>query len=149
MDSKELTEAGRKWLKVQWRKLSPDGFTYHGASRGGCSVIAVDKMSFSGERPDLIGWSENLSTLIEVKKSRSDFFRDDSKTWRQYGPGMGQVRWYLTPRGLVTIDEVPHGYGLLEWDGEEITVAKMPIQRGDDYDIKSERMLLLSLLRAR
>ena len=147
MTSEELTEAGRKWLKVQWRIRNHDGSTWDDCGRGGCSVIAVDKMSFSGERPDLIGWSESLSTLIEVKISRADFLRDESKTWRMYGPGMGQVRWYLTPKGLVDLSEIPYGYGLLEWDGAEISVAQVPIHRGDFYDIKSERALLLSLLR--
>jgi hypothetical protein len=138
----QLIQAGRRWLKTGWRNAANNG-------HGRCSIIAEDKASLSGERPDLIGWYDKKSILIEVKVSRADFFRDGSKTWRMYGEGMGQIRWYLTPPGLVTWDEVPYSYGLAEFDGTSIVVILEPLFRGNFYDLDAERSLLMALLRAK
>lgn len=140
LSSAALVAAGRKWLKTGWRNAAPNG-------HGRCSIIAQDKMSFSSERPDLIGWFDRKSILIEVKVSRQDFFRDDSKIWRMYGEGMGQIRWYLTPPGLVEPREVPYSYGLAEFDGIGVRVVAEPLYRGQFYDVISERDLLMALLR--
>lgn len=142
MDSATLHKAGLRWLKSGWKNGAENG-------HGRCSIIAEDKASLSGERPDLIGWYDKKSILIEVKVSRADFFRDGSKSWRMYGEGMGQVRWYLTPPSMVRWDEVPYSYGLAESDGGEVTVVLEPLFRGNIYDLDAERSLLMSLLRAK
>jgi len=60
--------------------------------------------------------------LFESKVSRSDF-KADMKKWHRnnsaphpYYAGALSERWYVTPAGLVTKDEIPDGWGLLEAD---------------------------------
>lgn len=76
----------------------------------------------SGEQPDCLGFRSGLSCLIECKTSRSDFLVDKRKKFR-INPqmGLGDWRFFLTPKGLVTIDELPAGWGLLETDGKRVS----------------------------
>lgn len=51
--------------------------------------------------------------------SHSDFLADQKKYWRQenYPRKAGMYRYYLAPAGIICPDELPDGWGLLEWDG--------------------------------
>jgi len=144
MTHADLLALGKRWLKTPWGSR-----TNHNIYHGRCGIIAVDKMSQSGERPDLLGFYDAMSILVEVKISRSDFFRDRKKTWRQYSTGMGIHRLYLTPKGMLKPEEVPENYGLIEAD--ELGNLEVVVE-GDSflptYDAKSERAILLSLIRA-
>lgn len=75
-----------------------------------CSVVLAGLVAaYCSEIPDAIGWrASGESTLIEVKVSRSDFRRDRHKV-RARCPelSMGCYRYYMTPRGLLRLDEVP------------------------------------------
>lgn len=72
-----------------------------------------------GEQPDVLGiTSYGKSILVEVKVSRSDFRADFKKPWRKDGAGIGDVRVYLVPEGLVNVDEVPYGWQLWEIYGK-------------------------------
>jgi hypothetical protein len=66
------------------------------------------------ETPDAIGFKSFESILIEVKVSRGDFLRDAKKRHRQDGEGMGDLRYYMAPAGMIKSEEVPAGWGLLE-----------------------------------
>lgn len=69
----------------------------------------------------------------EVKVSRKDFFRDRTKHRnRIYSgeiPGRKPNRfWYVTARGIVTIEDVPAFAGWLEWqDGQLVQMRKAPL----------------------
>jgi hypothetical protein len=66
------------------------------------------------EIPDAIGFKMNNSILVECKISRSDFKADEKKVVRRYDQwAMGQERWFLVPKGLVTANEIPADWGLL------------------------------------
>ena len=82
----------------------------------GCSVIVTRASINTTENPDALGWTGlGQSLLVECKVSRGDFFRDQKKFFRANPDrGVGNLRWYLTPPGLVRPDEVPEGWGLLE-----------------------------------
>jgi hypothetical protein len=69
----------------------------------------------SSEYPDVIGFGAwGHSVLIEVKVSRSDFFADKKKPFRKNPQqGMGTERFYMVPKGLIKIDELPEGWGLI------------------------------------
>lgn len=68
----------------------------------------------SGELPDAIGFRNGVSCLIEVKVSRADFLADRKKHFRvKPNLGMGDWRFYLCPKDLISPDEVPNGWGLL------------------------------------
>lgn len=86
--------------------------------RHGFGVVIEEKDSACGidERPDCIGFRQNCSVLIECKTSRSDYLADAKKPWRQGACGMGNWRFYLCPKGLIKKEELPYGWGLLEYD---------------------------------
>lgn len=83
----------------------------------------------AGEQPDVLGMDAYAgSILVEVKVSRSDFLADKKKPWRKPGQGMGQRRAYLTPKGLLSPDEVPYGWELWEVHGK--TKPQLKIVKG-------------------
>lgn len=90
-----------------------------------CAVVLEehDCATAGGEIPDVIGWKNRRSYLVECKTSRSDFFRDRKKSFRKPGHelqtryGMGWYRYYFVPEGLVKPEEVPENWGLVYLDG--------------------------------
>lgn len=106
LDHAALIRLGAAWLR--------------GRSRRRCTVVLADFRSVSTtEQPDVIGWTVGgWSVLIEAKTSRSDFKRDANKCHRRSGrAGMGQERYYLAPAGLLTVADLPDGWGFLEAPG--------------------------------
>lgn len=90
-------------------------------SRGGhgCKV-AIDecRTGWSGEVPDALGYHFSGSymdgtVLVECKVSRSDFLADKLKPHRLAG-GVGNWRYYMVPQGLISADELPEKWGLIE-----------------------------------
>lgn len=82
-----------------------------------CGVILSEQACASGEMPDAIGWKKAChSVMVECKVTRSDFLVDREKPWRQKpGRGVGSERFYLTLPGLIKLEELPDGWGLLEF----------------------------------
>lgn len=82
----------------------------------GVAIKEVSAYSDSNEIPDVLAFgSGGHSILIECKTSRSDFFADRKKFFRQFPEkGMGSQRFYLAPKGLIKIEELPVGWGLIE-----------------------------------
>ena len=73
----------------------------------------------TGEQPDVIGFKSGTSCLIEVKVSRSDFLADRNKKFRKNPEqGMGDWRFYFAPKGVLTVDDMPDGWFLIEWTGK-------------------------------
>jgi len=91
----------------------------HSAGGPGC-LVAVSEVAggWTGEIPDAIGfshsWGEEGATVIEVKVSRSDFLADRKKPHRQDGQGMGTWRYFMAPEGLIAVEELRAGWGLIE-----------------------------------
>ena len=140
---RELCVIGGKWLRRGHR----------------CVVVGVEPRSWkTSEHPDAIGWrADGWSVMIEVKVSRADFLADRHKAHRGEGAeyAMGQERWYLTPKGLVQPSEVPEGWGLAEWTGQQVKVvvptASWKVRRALQPAVDTRRMrwevgLLLSLV---
>ncbi|MCM3713907.1 MmcB family DNA repair protein [Alkalihalobacillus oceani] len=65
--------------------------------------------------------------IIEVKSSRSDFLRDEV-LHSSYGyHAVSDYTYIMTPEDLLTVEELPARYGLLEVDDyDNITVKKKP-----------------------
>ena len=79
-----------------------------------CTVVALERHSRARCIPDALGWNlQGFSVLIECKTSRADFLADQQKKHRQQFC-VGRKRYYLTPPELVSKDELPDGWGLLE-----------------------------------
>jgi hypothetical protein len=115
-----------------------------------CGVVLSEQACASGEMPDAIGWKKAChSVLVECKASRADFLVDRSKPWRQRPEsGVGCERYYLAPRGLIRVDELPSGWGLLEVSGREIESVKRSAKSlRSSVGFELEMNLLLASLR--
>ncbi|AXH68412.1 hypothetical protein [Vibrio phage R01] len=105
----------------------------------GFGVAVDDRMKaacVTGEQPDALGWRASVSILIEVKTSRSDFLADKNKKFRaDPSIGMGDWRFYLCPKDLISKDELPEGWGLLYYsDGKIRRVHGGPKSNGWTFD---------------
>jgi hypothetical protein len=91
-----------------------------------CGVVLSEQACVSGEMPDAIGWKRaNHSVLVECKLTRADFLADRGKPFRQQPEqGVGSERFYLAPPALVKLEELPAGWGLLEFRRGRIEVVR-------------------------
>lgn len=114
-----------------------------------CSVVLTEKGGNTAERPDAIGWRNGWwSTLVEAKTSRADFLADKKKPFRlNPESGMGQDRYFITRPGLLTPDELPEGWGLIEAHSNICRVVKKALSRPhSDERSSAEVPLLVSAL---
>lgn len=90
--------------------------------RQGCAAILADPFRAGvREQPDAIGWRDGVSIAIEAKASRPDFLADAKKPHRvDPALAVGDWRFYAAPRDLLRVDDLPDGWGLLEWDGAHL-----------------------------
>jgi len=116
-----------------------------------CGVILSEQACASGEMPDAIGWKRAChSVVVECKVSRGDFLADADKPFRRKPQlGMGCERFYLTPPALLRVEELPFGWGLLEYSHRKITMKhsgakKLRSATGFRYEMN---LLLASLRR--
>jgi hypothetical protein len=115
-----------------------------------CGVVLSEQACVSGEMPDAIGWKKSChSVLVECKASRADFLADREKPFRQKPEtGIGCERYYMAPGGLIRIEELPGGWGLLEVCGREIEkVRRSEKNLRSDVGLRYEMNLLLASLR--
>jgi len=134
----DMTHAKLVSAAVQWLR------------RYRCGVVLSEQACASGEMPDAIGWKKAChSVLIESKVSRADFLADRDKPFRQKPEiGVGCERYYLVPRGLIRIEELPTGWGLLEACGREIERVKASAKNlRSENGFQNEMNLLLASLR--
>jgi len=135
---KMMTHARLVSMAVQWLR------------RYRCGVVLSEQACVSGEMPDAIGWKRAChSVLVESKVSRADFLADRDKPFRQRPEqGVGCERYYLAPKGLIKIDELPLGWGLLEVCGREIDRVKASAKNlRSAIAFENEMNLLLASLR--
>jgi hypothetical protein len=97
----------------------------HWLRRYRCGVVLSEQACVSGEMPDAIGWKRAChSVIVECKVTRSDFLADRAKPFRlKPDQGVGCERFYLVPAALVCPDELPVGWGLLEYRSGGIETA--------------------------
>ena len=115
-----------------------------------CGVVLSEQACVSGEMPDAIGWKRAChSVLVECKLSRTDFLADRNKPFRlNPQTGVGSERFYLVPKGLVRVEELLPGWGLLEYRNREIEMIKASKKNlRTDEGIRCEMNLLLASLR--
>jgi len=115
-----------------------------------CGVVLSEQACISGEMPDAIGWKRAChSVLVECKISRADFLADRNKPFRlNPQTGVGSERFYLVPKGLVRVEDLPPGWGLLEYRNREIEMLKASKKNlRSDEGFRCEMNLLLASLR--
>lgn len=80
-----------------------------------CSFAFKELKTINYEIPDVIGFRDDGSFVLEAKTSRSDFLCDKNKPFRiKPAQGMGDWRFYIAPAGLISIAELPPMWGLIE-----------------------------------
>lgn len=117
--------------------------------RNGFKVALPELYTATGEIPDAWGLdSGGTSCVIEVKVSRADFLRD-AKKWhrRNSNHGMGNLRFYMAPAGIITTIELPQGWGLLSVHGRIIRREAEPVHLQDHYIDRADKRFLYSALR--
>jgi hypothetical protein len=130
-----LVRLAEQWLRTRYR----------------CGIVLSEQSCASGETPDVIAWKGKCrSVVVECKVSRADFFADQEKPFRKDPElAMGCERFYLVPQGLVTAQELPHKWGLLESKGREVRMAVKPCRQSQrsQTGLMWEMNLLLASLR--
>lgn len=116
---RELVLIGAKWLN----KKAPN---IHYKCQFVCAELVCQGLD---EKPDIFGLSphQNGTVKIEVKVSRADFMKDSEKISHQK-VSLGAKKFYLAPKGLIKVDELPMYWGLLEFDGKNIEIVKHPTE---------------------
>ncbi|MFZ0808759.1 MAG: hypothetical protein WAN03_21375 [Candidatus Sulfotelmatobacter sp.] len=116
-----------------------------------CGVVLSEQACVSGEMPDAIGWKQaSHSVLVECKVTRADFLADRDKPFRKKPEqGVGCERFYFTPPALVKPEELPTGWGLLEYRRGRIEIVhssakNLRTAKGFRYEMN---LLLASLRR--
>jgi hypothetical protein len=115
-----------------------------------CGVVLSEQACASGEMPDAIGWKRaNHSVVVECKISRADFLADRSKPFRVRPElGLGCERFYLAPTGLLRVEDLPSGWGLLEGRGQKLEMVRAPAKNmRRAAGLRYEMNLLLASLR--
>lgn len=141
MKHQDLVEIGYKWVM----------------SRCGVAFKELDAMTGNSEIPDVIGFNSGESFLIECKATRSDFLADKKKTFRMRPEtGMGKFRFFMCPKGLISVDELPNNWGLIYVnENGKAKCVHNPFGKGNIYslwncferDIMAEQRLMYSALR--
>lgn len=106
----------------------------------GCNPVFAELVTSISEIPDAIGWKYGcLSILVECKASRSDFLADRKKFSRRAPDyGIGDRRYYMTPPGLATAEEVPDGWGLLYATPRCVEVVRFSCVNGEARKYRNE-----------
>lgn len=104
--------------------------------------IVVTEIASASEEPDALGWAGGFSTLVECKASRSDFHADKHKPKDR----LGDWRYYLTPVGLISVDDLPPGWGLLYGNGRGVQVV-LEAPQAETKNWRGELHILMSCLR--
>ena len=139
MADKKLTICASKWLKKHTQNIIVPN----------CSLVVSELVARteSGEIPDILGWCSHTSVLIEVKVSKADFIRDKNKVFREFPEkGLGELRYYVCPEGLIKEYEIPPNWGLLYAD-EKMKIKIIKQAKKQQFDLLSERSILLSIIR--
>lgn len=131
-------------LAVRWLRNS-----------GRCSFVIREPTWHSGgatEQPDAFGFhAPNQTVLIECKASRSDFLADRAKWFRRYPAwGLGRLRYYLAPTGVIRREDLPPRWGLILANGEtcrRVVKAAPQLVWGQDMETRFAWSLLSKLER--
>jgi len=138
MTHSELVEIGYKWV------MSRCGFAFK------------ELRTLADETPDVIGFNSNGTFVIEAKISKADFLKDKKKPFRNHTwEGMGDWRFYICEKGLISIDELPYLWGLIEVTKGKAQVKHNPFGKGNicykwirnQKNNNAERKMMYSALR--
>lgn len=139
MTHRELVEIGYRWVMNR------------------CAFAFKELTCINSEIADVIGFNSSGTFLLEAKVSRADFLKDKKKPFR-LNPcmGLGDWRFFIAPKGMIKVDELPELWGLIEVNEKgKATVTHNPFGIGNFYSrwkrneksIQAETNLMFSALR--
>lgn len=127
----QLVDIGAKWLYNQ-----------------GYKVALKQLVAYGLENPDVLGFEQNCSFLLEAKASRSDFLADRKKYFRRCpNAGMGLYRSFICPKGLIKAEELPENWGLIYVNDNLRTRQIVKPVAFKQHDTNAEMRMLVSLAR--
>lgn len=139
MTHNDLVEIGYKWCLSR------------------CAFAFKELVTMNSETPDVLGFNSSGTFLLEAKCSRSDFLADKKKHFRQFPfQGVGDWRFFICEKGLISVDELPSFWGLIEVNKKgKCKVVHNPFGKGNIYSSwegfekneKAERAIMFSALR--
>lgn len=136
MTHDQIVELAGKWIKNHKQNILVPN----------CKTVALDLKTVEQEKPDVLAWNSSLSVMIEVKISRSDFLCDFKKPFRVNPElGVGELRYYCCPYGLIKETEIPEKWGLLYVCDGKIEIIK--VAQKQVANLKAERNILISINR--
>lgn len=144
-EHRALVERAERWLRNS-AVVKSDG--YLGRFNVKCGIVLTERHS-QCEIPDAIGWVHQgrLSIVVECKTSRGDFLADAKKPHRRRPQsGMGRYRYFMARPGLLSVEELPPLWGLIEASGSRCKVLRLAEQQAE-WDRVSEMGMLYSELR--
>lgn len=146
MTHSEVIDKVLNWLKKE------------SACRFAFKELPGDSTYGTGESPDVIAFHGAWTVMVEVKVSRQDFLKDAEKPFRANPAiGVGNYRLYACPEGLINIDDLPKGWGLI-WITERgaVKLVHGKVKGGQkhlirrrfwfDSNLESERGLLFTAM---
>lgn len=117
-----------------------------------CSIVITELSTACRETPDAIGFhggegGYNVgSILVECKVNRSDYLSDRTKSFRAMPEtGMGDVRYFAAPPGIIKPDDDLGDWGLLEI--REHQIKEIRSAKPQPANKNSELKLLMSAMR--
>ncbi len=135
MTHDELVLRGRNWLKN-----NPN-------SRMRFPIILTEYKSYANSEPDVLGLNHARSVVIECKVSRSDYFADQKKRCMRMSTRLGSYRYYLCPAGLLRVDDIKNGWGLLYCHPHKITIEKDATFYPPEETRPEEYQIMYSIIR--
>lgn len=101
------------WVQGELERAAARGVTIPDALPDGWSLSS----SIPRRRIDALIIASTGRTAVEIKVTRADFKRDTDEKRRAWRAICHRFI-YLTPKGLIQLDQVPEGCGLIELDPE-------------------------------
>ena len=135
MTHAELVQRGVNWFKNN--RISTMRYP----------IVLPEFGCYASSIPDVIGLNHTATAVIECKVSRSDYLADKRKCHRNYKVQLGNYRYYLVPVGLITVDEVNSGWGLLYCHAHKITVENESEFHENAQTREQEYQVMYSIIR--
>ena len=89
--------------------------------------------------------SKRLFVALECKANLQDFRRETPQKRAPFIENSNEF-WYVAPRGVIPVDELPEGCGLMEtWGEDGLRATKRPVQRDA---VEPDTDIFLMMLRA-
>lgn len=141
MNHADLLQRAEKWVSRQhYNKLTSEIVS-------SCGVILPEFKTYNPSIPDVIGFNSRRSIVIECKVSRADFQADRKKGHRHYIKQLGNYRYYMVLPHIVSVDDVPEGWGLIYvFAGSSRIVKYAPLHQEPEVKVV-EYGLLYSIAR--